>query len=225
MRSRPNADPTGQTEASARQPLSPAVTHALGRKPGTLSNRSLARGSARCGWPSPAAAGELSLPKGLGSTARQPRGMGTRTRCRRGRQVAGREATTIGAWMAGWERDGPRVRDAATHAESGREEVEDRDPTEESNLVALVKTRGKPPDAGSKFRSHPCGAGHCRLQIDQVAPALLHSLRWAQGTNCRWSRPAMGVSKRHASAGTHGDADLEQQRSPDGTPRGFRGMR
>ena len=34
----------------------------------------------------------------------------------------------------------------------------------------------------------------------------------------------MGISKRHASADTRGDADLEQQRAPDGMPRGSRGM-
>ena len=34
----------------------------------------------------------------------------------------------------------------------------------------------------------------------------------------------MGISKRSASVGTHGDKDLEQERSPDGTPRGSRGM-
>ena len=45
---------------------------------------------------------------------------------RRARQVSCTEA--LGAWMAGRERDGPRVRDAATHVESGREEVESRAP-------------------------------------------------------------------------------------------------
>ena len=33
----------------------------------------------------------------------------------------------------------------------------------------------------------------------------------------------MGISKRSASAGTHGHADLDQERAPDLTPRGSRG--
>ena len=35
----------------------------------------------------------------------------------------------------------------------------------------------------------------------------------------------MGISKRGASVGTHGDKDLEQERSPDGRPRGSQGIR
>ena len=35
----------------------------------------------------------------------------------------------------------------------------------------------------------------------------------------------MEVSKRGASAGTHGYANLERQRAPDSTPRGSQGIR
>ena len=38
--------------------------------------------------------------------------------------------------------------------------------------------------------------------------------------NRRWIGPAKAITKRHTSAGTCGDADLERQRAPDGTPRG-----
>ena len=35
----------------------------------------------------------------------------------------------------------------------------------------------------------------------------------------------MGISKRSASVGTHGDKDLEQERAPDGRLRGSQGIR
>jgi len=44
----------------------------------------------------------------------------------------------------------------------------------------------------------------------------------ARGANRRWIGPAKAITKRHTSAGTCGDADLERQRAPDGTPRGSR---
>ena len=75
------------------------------------------------------------------SVVRQPWVMGRRRRSRRGRQVASREA--IGAWMAGSERDGPRVRDAATHVESGREEVKSRDPHRGIEPRCLAEAGGK----------------------------------------------------------------------------------
>jgi hypothetical protein len=61
-------------------------------------------------------------------------------------QVAGREA--LRAMSARSKGDGARVRDAATDLESGREEVEDRDPHRGIEPRCLVKTRGKPPDVG-----------------------------------------------------------------------------
>ena len=51
---------------------------------------------------------------------------GTGRRSRRVRQAAFREA--IGAGIAASKGDGPRVRDAATHVESGREVVDRRFP-------------------------------------------------------------------------------------------------
>ena len=75
------------------------------------------------------------------SVVRQPWVMGRRRRSRRGRQVTCREA--IGAWMAGSERDGPRVRDAATHAESGCEVVEHRDPHRGIEPRCLAEAGGK----------------------------------------------------------------------------------
>ena len=59
---------------------------------------------------------------------------------------------------------------------------------------------------------------------EEVARSSLCSLRWPPAGNGRWSQPAKGFSKRSESAGTHRDKDLEQQRSPDHTPRGARGM-
>jgi hypothetical protein len=35
----------------------------------------------------------------------------------------------------------------------------------------------------------------------------------------------MGISERGASVGTHGDKDLEQERSPDGRQRRSQGIR
>ena len=55
----------------------------------------------------PAAAGAPSLLRGSVSVIRQPLGMGTRRRSRRGRQVACRDV--LRAWMAGSEGYGPRV--------------------------------------------------------------------------------------------------------------------
>ena len=60
--------------------------------------------------------------------------------------MAGREA--LRAMSARSKGDGARVRDAATDLESGREEVEDRDPHRRIEHRCLVKTRGKPPDVG-----------------------------------------------------------------------------
>ena len=45
--------------------------------------------------------------------------------------------------MAGSERDGPRVRDAATHAESGCEVVEHRDPHRGIEPRCLAEAGGK----------------------------------------------------------------------------------
>ena len=72
---------------------------------------------------------------------RQPLRMGTRSRSRRGRQAAHREA--IGAGIAASKGDGPRVRDAATHVESGREEVESRDPHRGIEPRCLAEAGGK----------------------------------------------------------------------------------
>jgi hypothetical protein len=66
-----------------------------------------------------------------------------------------------------------------------------------------------------------CGS---RRREEKVALAPLCSLRPPPAANRRWIQPAQGFSKRSASAGTHRDKDLEQERSPDHTPRGARGM-
>ena len=89
----------------------------------------------------PAAACGLSLPKGSTSMVRQPWDMGRERRSRRAPQVSCREA--LGAWMAGRERDGPRVRDAAAYVESGREEVESRVPHRGIEPRCLAEAGGK----------------------------------------------------------------------------------
>ena len=63
-------------------------------------------------------------------------------------------------------------------------------------------------------------AGHSRRRGDQIARSLLSSLRRSAAANGQWSKPAKGISKRSASAGTWGNKDLEQERAPGGTPRG-----
>ena len=139
--SRASANPTGQTEASARQTTSPTASTRCWLQQGTAKrNRSHAARLA-AGGRSPATASHLSLPKGLGSTACQPRGTGMRSRSRRGRQVACREA--LGAWMAGSERDGSRVRDAAAYVERGCEEVDHRDPRRGVEPRCLAEAGGK----------------------------------------------------------------------------------
>ena len=85
--------------------------------------------------------------------------------------------------------------------------------------------------AGDKRRASAASealAAHAAAQRgprgEVVALAPLCSLRPPPAGNGRWIQPAKGFSKRSASAGTHRDKDLEQQRSPDHTPRGARGM-
>ena len=89
----------------------------------------------------PLAAGKLSLPKGLGSVVHQLGCTGMWIWSRRGRQVAGREA--LRAMCAGSEGDGARVRDAATHVESGLEEVDRRDPRRGVEPRCLAEAGGK----------------------------------------------------------------------------------
>ena len=114
---------------------------ALGAPPGRAERQPLGRRSAHCGGRQSAAASGTSLPGGSVSVVRQPWVMGRRRRSRRGRQVTCREA--IGAWMAGSERDRPRVRDAATHTESGCEVVEHRDPHRGIEPRCLAEAGGK----------------------------------------------------------------------------------
>ena len=133
---------TSRQNASASAP-GPADRwpHAPPAAAGAAERKSLMRRSARRGGGAPAAASGLSLPKGSASMVRQPWGMGRERRRRRARQVSCTEA--LGAWMAGRERDGPRVRDAATHVESGREEVESRDPHRGIEPRCLAEAGGK----------------------------------------------------------------------------------
>ena len=49
----------------------------------------------------------------------------------------------------------------------------------------------------------------------QIARALLRLLLRSSVANCQLGRRAEGVSKPGASAGTQGDKDVEQERSPD----------
>ena len=102
---------------------------------------SISSRSARRGGRLPGTAAESGLPGGSASLLRQPRGMGRERRRWRGRQVAGREA--IGAWMAGSERDGSRVRDAAAYVESGCEEVDHRDTHRGVEPRCLAEAGGK----------------------------------------------------------------------------------
>ena len=85
--------------------------------------------------------------------------------------------------------------------------------------------------AGGKRRASAASealAAHAAAQRgprgEVVALAPLCSLRPPPAANRRWIQPAKRFSKRSASAGTHRDKDLEQERSPDHTPRGARGM-
>ena len=64
-----------------------------------------------------------------------------------------------------------------------------------------------------------CAAGHSRPREDEVARSLLCSLRWPPAGNCRWIRPAKGISKRTASTGVHGPWAEEKLRSPGLMPR------
>jgi hypothetical protein len=94
--SRASAGPTGQTEASAPQPLpSAATTRCRPHAAHCRANRERAAGLAAGGRP-PAAAGELSLPKRFGSVVYQLGCRGRRIRSRRGRQVTCREAVGAG---------------------------------------------------------------------------------------------------------------------------------
>ena len=152
---------TSRQNASASAP-GPADRwpHAPPAAAGAAERKSLMRRSARRGGGAPAAASGLSLATGSASMVRQPWGMGRERRRRRARQVSCTEA--LGAWMAGRERDGPRVRDAATHVESGREEVESRDPTGESNPVAWPRPKASDHTWGrnmSAIYSPPATAG------------------------------------------------------------------
>lgn len=72
---------------------------------------------------------------------RQQWGMSRERRGRRGRQAAYREA--IEAGIAGRKGDGARVRDAATHVESGREEVGHRDPHRGVEPRCLAEAGGR----------------------------------------------------------------------------------
>ena len=72
---------------------------------------------------------------------------------------------------------------------------------------------------GRKYRGHPRAAGHSRRQEEEVARASLRSPRRPLGRKGRWSRPDKGFSKRSASAGRHGDKDVEKQRSLSHMPR------
>ena len=70
----------------------------------------------------------------------------------------------------------------------------------------------------------PRAGSSSRRRREEVALAPLCSLRPPPAANRRWIQPAKGFSKRSASAGMHMDKDLEQERAPDHTPRGARGM-
>ena len=146
--------------------------------------------------------------------------MGTRRRSRRSRQVTCREA--LGTWMAGSESDGRRVGGAAAYVKSGREEVESRVPHRGIEPRCLAEAEASDHTVGSKYEWHPHIAGHSRRQREEVARSPLCSLRRPPPGNGRWIGPAKGISKRHASAGTRGDADLDRQRAPDHAPRGSR---
>ena len=93
-----------------------------------------------------------------------------------------------------------------------------------SNVSSLRKPYGR---NGSEcapappFCCHHAPPATCGALQGEIARAPLGSLRWPPAGNGRWNRPAKGISKRHASAGTRGDTDLAQARAPDGVPRGF----
>ena len=120
------------------------------------------------------------------------------------------------AWIAASEGDGARVRDAATDLESRCEEVERRDPRRESNPVAWHK-----PEASDPTRVQEFEAIHAAPATSTAACKLTKSLaRCCASDSGRTTRTAGGagmpwVSRRATWAGTHGDADLEQQRGPD----------
>ena len=183
-RSPTTAGPPGQTQALGREPrpTDGAMRWRLPRAARRRGRSHAARLAAAAA--NPAAAGGLSLPKGSASLVRQPWGMGRDRRSRRAHQVACREA--LGAWMAGSERDGPRVLDAATHVESGREEVDRRYPHRGVEPRCLAEAGGRSTHVGLRFRWHPCVAGHSRHRREEVARALLCSLRWPAAGNCRW---------------------------------------
>lgn len=68
-------------------------------------------------------------------------------------------------------------------------------------------------------------AGGSRRQRDIVIRSPLRSPRRPSARNGRWIKPAKGFSKGSASAGRHGDKELEQERAPDGPPRGAQSRR
>ena len=73
--------------------------------------------------------------------------------------MAGREA--LRAMSARSKGDGARVRDAATDLESGREEVEDRDPHRGIEPRCLVKTKASHQTWVKNYEgSHAPGAAH-----------------------------------------------------------------
>ena len=72
---------------------------------------------------------------------------------------------------------------------------------------------------GLRFRGHPRAAGHCRRPKEEVALALLCSLRRPAAGNCRWIQPDIRLRTDTASAGKDRSQAEEQERSLGHTQR------
>lgn len=81
---------------------------------------------------------------------------------------------------------------------------------------------GRPP--ASPIRHQHTMAATSRRRSDPFACASPCALQRPLDRNCRWIRPAVGVSKHGWSAGMHGDEGVEEERAPGRKQRGAQGM-
>jgi hypothetical protein len=105
----------------------------------------------------------------------------------------GRMLRCVGGHAERGHGNGVRVRDAAMHLESRREEVERRDPHRGIQPRCMTEVRGKSADAGLKYGCHPCAAIY----------------RWPSKSRTRWivaltatpaARPKLAMEEAY-----HGD--------------------